>query len=114
MTNYPASKVGTAVSFIDGVYRVEQVTTPFAGIVTVTCNLAPSSLGNYVQIYKRGPSNTGINTNDFYGNYSWGKIYDFQNRSSGNPRTFTALTDNGIAGLSTSPKIIRTRSLLSN
>ena len=114
MTNYPASKVGTAVSFIDGVYRVEQVTTPFAGIVTVTCNLAPSSLGNYVQIYKRGPSNTGINTNDFYGNYSWGKIYDFQNRSSGNPRTFTALTDNGIAGLSTSPKIIRTRGLLSN
>ena len=114
MTNYPASRVGTAVSFIDGVYRVEQVTTAFAGIVTVTCNLAPSSFGNYVQIYKRGASNTGINTNDFYGNYSWGKIYDFQNRSGGNPKTFTAFTDNGIAGLSTSAKIFRTKGLLSN
>jgi hypothetical protein len=114
MTNYPASRVGTAVSFIDGVYRVEQVTTAVAGIVTVTCNLAPSSFGNYVQIYKRGASNTGINTNDFYGNYSWGKIYDFQNRSGGNPKTFTAFTDNGIAGLSTSAKIFRTKGLLSN
>ena len=114
MSNYPSSKVGTAVSFIDGVYRVEQVTNPVLGIVTVTCNLAPSEFGNYVQIYKRGSSNTGINTNNFYGNYSWGKIYDFQNRVLGDPKSFSAFIDNGIVGLSTSSKVIRTRSLLSN
>ena len=114
MSNYPASKVGTAVSFIDGVYRVEQVTTPVLGIVTVTCNLAPSSFGNFVQIYKRGLNNSGIGTNNFYGNYSWGKIFDFQNRVLGDPKSFSAFTDNGIVGLSTSSKVIRTRSLLSN
>jgi hypothetical protein len=114
MSNYPASKVGTAVSFIDGVYRVEQVTNPVLGIVTVTCNLAPSEFGNYVQIYKRGLNNSGIGTNDFYGNYSWGKIFDFQNRVLGDPKSFSAFTDNGIVGLSTSSKVIRTRSLLSN
>ena len=114
MSNYPASKVGTAVSFIDGVYRVEQVTNPVLGIVTVTCNLAPSSFGNFVQIYKRGLNNSGIGTNNFYGNYSWGKIFDFQNRILGNPKSFSAFTDNGIVGLSTSSKVIRTRSLLSN
>jgi hypothetical protein len=114
MSNYPASKVGTAVSFIDGVYRVEQVTNPVLGIVTVTCNLAPSSFGNFVQIYKRGADNSGIGTNEFYGNYSWGKIFDFQNRVLGAPKSFSAFTDNGIVGLSTSSKVIRTRGLLSN
>lgn len=114
MANYPESRVGTAVSFIDGVYIVENITNPSLGIVTVTCNLAPSSLGNFVQVYSRGVNNTGIGTNLFYGRYSWGKIYDFQNRSSNNPKTFTAFTDNGIVGLTTSAKVIRTKGLLSN
>jgi len=114
MSNYPASRVGTAVSFIDGVYRVENVTTPILGIVTVTCNLAPSSLGNFVQVYKRGSNNSGINTNNFYGRYSWGKLFDYQNRVLGDPKSFNANTNNGITGLNTTPKIIRTRSLLSN
>jgi hypothetical protein len=114
MTNYPASKVGTARSFIDGVYRVEHVTTPILGIVTVTCNLAPGPFGNFVQVYQRGSDNSGINTNSFYGKYSWGKLFDYQNRILSNPKSFTANTDNGVIGLSTTPKIIRTRSLLSN
>jgi hypothetical protein len=114
MTNYPASKVGTARSFIDGVYRVEHVTTPILGIVTVTCNLAPGPFGNFVQVYQRGSDNSGINTSNFYGRYSWGKLFDYQNRILNNPKSFTANTDNGIIGLSTTPKIIRTRSLLSN
>jgi hypothetical protein len=114
MTNYPTSKVGTARSFIDGVYRVEHVTSPILGIVTVTCNFAPSSFGNFVQVYKRGNDNSGINTNNFYGRYSWGKIFDYQNRTLGNPKTFTANTDNGIIGLTSSPKVVRTRGLISN
>jgi photosystem II stability/assembly factor-like uncharacterized protein len=113
MSNYPASKVGTARSFIDGVYRVEHVTTPVLGIVTVTCNFAPSPFGNFLQVYKRGDNNSGINTNNFYGRYSWGKIYDYQNRTLGNPKTFITNTDDGIIGLSSSPKVIRTRGLVS-
>jgi hypothetical protein len=116
MSNYPTSKVGTAVSFIDGVYIVEQITEPDdVGIVTVTCNFAPKSpTENYVEVYSRGQFNTGVGTNNYYGRYSWSKIYDYQNRSIRNPQAFSANVDNGIIGLSTSSKVIRTKGLLSN
>ena len=117
MSNYPNSKVGTAVSFIDGVYKVESVTSGNAvlGIVTVTCNFAPkSSTENYVQVYARGSNNTGINTSGFYGRYSWGVIYDYQNRSLGIPQSFSVYNDGGLSGITTSPKVIRTKGLLSN
>ena len=122
MSNYPNSKVGTAYSFLDGVYMVEDVTSPVivgpnsGGICTVTCNFAPieGPFGNYVQVYKRGPNNTGVNTNGssgttpFYGRYSWGKIYDYQNRILGNPKSFNVYNDNGLSGISTNPQIFRT------
>jgi hypothetical protein len=115
MSNFPNSIVGIANTFIDGVYCVESVTTANSGIVTVTCHFAPME-NNYVKVYKRGESNTGIGTNEFYGRYSWGKIYDFQNRSLSEygPKAFIAESKDGISGLSTSAKVIRTRGLLSN
>jgi len=121
MSNYPNSKIGIATNFLDGVYIVENVTTPFAGIVTVTCHFAPDS-GTSVSVSDRGTydSNTstfsGINTNGFYGRYSWSKLYDFQNRSLslGGSKSFDVYTDNGLTGLSTSPRVIRTRPNLSN
>jgi hypothetical protein len=112
MSNYPNSKIGIAKSFIDGVYIVEDVTSPSLGIVTVTCNFAPM-VDNYVKVYSRGSGNTGVGTNSFYGRYSWAKIYDYQNRILGNPQTFEVFNDNGISGISSSPKIIRTRSIIS-
>ena len=117
MSNYPNSKVGTAISFINGVYRVESVTSPNValGIVTVTCNFAPKSPSdNYVQVYARGKNQTGIGTNGFYGRYSWGAIYDYQNRVLGFPQSFDVYNDGGLVGISSSPKVIRTRGLLSN
>ena len=117
MSNYPNSKVGTAISFINGVYRVESVTSPNValGIVTVTCNFAPKSPSdNYVQVYVRGENETGIGTNGFYGRYSWGAIYDYQNRVLGFPQSFDVYNDGGLVGISSSPKVIRTRGLLSN
>ena len=117
MSNYPASRVGTAISFIDGVYKVESVTSPniTLGIVTVTCNFAPKSpTENYVQVYSRGVNDSGIGTNGFYGRYSWGVIYDYQNRVLGSPQSFDVYNNNGLSGISTSPKVIRTRGLLSN
>lgn len=112
MSNYPNSKVGVAKSFIDGVYIVEDVTSPILGIVTVTCNFAPM-VDDYVKVYARGANNTGVGTNNYYGRYSWAKIYDYQNRILGNPKTFEVFNDNGISGISSSPKIIRTRSVIS-
>jgi len=112
MSNYPNSKIGIAKSFIDGVYIVEDVTSPSVGIITVTCNFAPM-VDNYVKVYTRGSNNTGVGTNNYYGRYSWAKIYDYQNRILGNPKTFAVFNDNGISGISSSPKIIRTRSIIS-
>ena len=112
MSNYPNSKIGVAKSFIDGIYIVEDVTSPSIGIVTVTCNFAPM-VDNYVKVYARGQNNTGIGTNNFYGRYSWAKIYDYQNRILGNPQTFEVFNDNGLSGISSSPKIMRTRNIIS-
>ena len=114
MSNYPNSKVGIAKSFLDGVYRVEDVTEPVLGIVTVTCNFAPRTPNdNEVQVYVRGNSNSGVNTNNYYGRYSWGKIFDFQNRINRFPENFDVNVDNGMIGIRTGPIVTRTRPLLS-
>lgn len=113
MSNYPNSRVGTAYTYLDGVYRVESVTNASVGIVTVTCNFAPleSATGNYIEVYKRGEDVSGVNTNGFYGRYSWSKIYDYQNRGLGNPESFDINTNNGLTGLSTAPQVTRTISV---
>ncbi len=105
LSNYPESRVGTAVSFIDGVYRVEQVSQPFAGIVTVRCNFALSPTGGAIQV------NTALNENGIYGRYTWGKIYDFQNRAREIPQEFDLNTNNGLLGLSTAPFVYRIRGI---
>jgi len=104
--NYPDSKVGTAVSFLDGLYRVERVTAPSAGIVTVGCNFALSPSGGSIQV------NAFTNPKGYMGRYTWGKIYDFQNRSRETPQSFIVNVDNGIVGLSTAPDVYRTRSIV--
>jgi len=105
---YPSSRIGTARSFIDGVYRVERVTSAAAGIVTVGCNFAKSPSGGAIQV------TVPTNTNGFAGRYSWGKIYDYQNRSRETPKDFIVNTNNGLIGLSTGPDVYRTRSLYYN
>lgn len=105
LSNYPESKVGTATSYLNGVYRVESVTSPSSGIVTVRCNFTYGPNGIPIQV------NVNTNENGIYGKYSWGKIYDYQNRSKFTPRDFYVNTDNGLTGLSTSPVVYRTRGL---
>jgi hypothetical protein len=111
MSNYPNSKVGTARSFIDdgyiidGVYKVEGVTTANAGIVTVRCDFVAVNGGVAVNI-------AGLSQTTFYGNYSWGKFYDYDNRQLGVSTQFEVNTDNGLIGLSTSPQVSRTIPLL--
>lgn len=106
MSNYPSSIVGTATTYLDGVYRAELVrSNSILGIVTVTCHFEPvyrSPGAGIVDI------NVGINSSGYYGDYSWGKIYDYQNRQRLNPKEFKVNTNNGLLGLSTSPQVYRT------
>ena len=101
MSNYPTSKVGTATSYIDGVYKVEYV-IPSAisqGITTVTCNVVPVNGGI-------GINTTGV-TGKYYGNYSWSKIFNYEDRSIRNPLEFNVNTDNGLVGLSSASTLQR-------
>ena len=108
MANYPESRVGTAVSFLDGVYRVESITEPSVGIVTVGCNFAPiPGIGaDIIEV------TAGINTTGFFGKYTWGKVFDYQNRSRENPKEFLVNTNNGLFGLSDAPTMYRTRGII--
>lgn len=106
LSNYPASKVGTAVSYLDGVYCVERVSTPsISGIITVGCNFTYGPNNIPIQVNKNN------NVNGIYGKYSWGKIYDYQNRTRYSPKEFNVNVDNGLTGISTSAVIYRTRSV---
>jgi hypothetical protein len=107
ITTTTGIRVGTATSFIDGLYRVENVASnPSSGIVTVRCDFVPVPNGVNKAI------NLGTNTTGFYGRYTWSKIYDYQNRSRENPKDFIANTNNGLVGLSTAAEIYRTRGLI--
>jgi photosystem II stability/assembly factor-like uncharacterized protein len=99
--------VGTSTSFIDGLYKVENVVSnPSSGIVTVRCDFVsvPNGVSKAV--------NLGTNTTGFYGRYTWGKIYDYQNRARENPKNFIVNTNDGLVGLSTAAEIYRTRGLI--
>lgn len=106
MSNYPTSRVGTAISFLDGVYRVDfvQPTSINQGIVTVTCHFVPVNGGVAI-------NTSGVSTN-YYGNYSWSKIFDFQDRVDSSNLSYTVNSNSGLTGLSTSPLLQRMPSLL--
>lgn len=105
LSNYPASKVGTSTTYLDGVYRAERVSLDInSGIVTVGCNFAPGPSGY--------PINVSVGVNTFYGRYSWSKIYNYFNRSNFNPKSFTLDVDNGLVGISSGPTVYRTRGII--
>ena len=107
ITTTTGIRVGTATTFIDGLYRVENVSSnPSSGIVTVRCDFVLVNGGVNKAI------NLGINTTGFYGRYSWSKIYDYQNRSRENPKNFIVNTNDGLTGLSTAAEVYRTRGLI--
>ena len=104
MNNYAESVVGTAFTTLDGVYRAERVSAPHAGIVTVRCMFAFQN-NAAIQV------NVNNNTNGIHGKYSWGRIFDFQNRATFDPKHFVVDTSNGLVGISTSADVFRTRGL---
>jgi len=91
------SVLGVTTQFLDCVFRADHVVNDsISGIVTITSNV--QSISNV------GSIGTGI-----YGNYSWGKFYDFDVRT--NPFVFEPYTLNGIVGLQTAPTITRLTSI---
>ena len=102
LSNYPDSIVGTATTYLDGVYKVAEVIgnpTVISGITTVRCYFALSPSGGAIQV------NTFGVTNQIYGKYSWSRFYDYENRATRNSKPFQVNTNNGLTGLTTSPII---------
>lgn len=98
---------GVSTNTIDGLYRVENITKDTSsGISTIRCNftLVPGGVDKAISV--------GTNTTGFYGRYTWGQVYDYQNRARENPKDFSVNTFNGLLGLSTAPEVYRTRGLI--
>ena len=102
----------TSGDYLGGVFRVEEVTIgdPVSGLATVTCAFEPGPTpygNNHIQV---GVGTTAT-TDTFWGKYSWGKLYGYQNRGSGNPTEFFVNTNNGNTGLSTAAVVSRLKPL---
>ena len=97
-----SSIVGVGTTFIDNVYKVVGVTTitgDAVGVGSTTLTRVTVSVSD---------NSIGAGTSEFYGNYSWGRIYDFKRP---NAKSFNAQLGNGIVGLQTSPIIMRSLEL---
>ena len=70
-----------------------------SGLVTVTCAFTWTVTygNNTIQV---GVATTS-NVDTFWGKYSWGKFFGYQNRGAGNPTDFFVNSNNGNTGLST-------------
>jgi hypothetical protein len=102
----------TSGDYLGGVFRVEQVTVgdAISGLVTVTCAFLPGPTpygNNTIQV---GVGTTAT-TDTFWGKYSWGKLFGYQNRGAGNPTNFIVNTLNGNVGLSTAAVVSRKKPL---
>ena len=98
--------VGIGNSFIDNIYRADHIiNNGISGVVTVFSNVK-SVVG--VASTSVISDNIGFDTTGKVGNYSWGKMFNFDTRSS--PKTFI-INNNGFTGVQSSPLVIRRSSL---
>jgi hypothetical protein len=96
--------VGTTTSFLDGVYQVASVSiaqTSIIGIGTTYIAKVTTSVSNYNGL-------SGIGYSNYYGNYSWGRIFL---RSRGKESQYNAYTRDGYVGISTGTLVRRTSPL---
>jgi hypothetical protein len=97
------SVVGIGSTFLDNIYSVAKVSiaqTSVPGIGVTSVSRVVVNVQSYNGL-------TGIGYSNFFGNYSWGLITNLTRKT---PQTFTS-NINGYTGISTSPIIIRSRSL---
>ena len=96
--------VGIGTTFIDNVYQTSSVSiaqTTLAGVGLTYIARVVASVENYDSL-------VGLNTENFFGEYSWGKI---KLKSRVKNVAYNAHTFNGISGLTTSTILKRTNSL---
>ena len=101
--------VGIGTSFIDNVYYVssaEFISTSVSGIDTTVKRV-------FVKVDDYASGYSGINTSDFFGSFSWGRI-DVTGRTETN--SYSAYTESGIGatdgtGISTSTMVVRSNFL---
>jgi hypothetical protein len=97
--NQSGSTIGIGTSFIDNVYQVAAVSigqTNVTGVGLTYVAKVTVSVSNYNGL-------TGLGFSSFYGEYSWGRIY---NMTRSDAKSF-AYYNNGISGIATSPIIQR-------
>jgi len=96
--------VGVGTTFIDNIYEVVGVSTIIGDAIGIG-----STVLTRVTVSVNDNSLISTGTSDFYGNYSWGRIYDYKRE---NPKSFESYTTNGSIGIETGPLVIRTVELL--
>ena len=98
--------VGIGSTFIDNIYRADHIiNNGVSGVVTIFSNVK-SVVG--VASTSVTQDNIGFDTTGKVGNYSWGKMFNFNTRLF--PKTFT-INNNGFTGVQTSPLVIRRTAL---
>ena len=102
----------TSGDYLGGVFRVEQATVgdAISGLTTVTCAFLPGPVSYGNNTIQVGLAVTS-NMDTFWGKYSWGKFFGYQNRASGNPKDFFVNSNNGLTGISTAPVVSRKKPL---
>jgi len=94
--------LGIGSTYIDNVYqafKVENITGNAVGVGNTTELIrVTTSVKSYNNI-------TGLGNSQFFGLFSWGRIYEFDRGSK--PQSFDVDLSNGLSGLSTSPIIMR-------
>ena len=96
--------VGVGTTFIDNIYRVVGVSTIVGDAIGIG-----STLLTRVTVSVNSNSSISTGSSEFFGNYSWGKIFDFKRE---NPKSFTANNTDGSIGIETGPLLIRSLELL--
>ena len=97
------TSVGIGTSFIDNIYRVQSVETVFAsahGIGHTTLRRVTVSVSS--------TEGVGIGSSSYFGEYSWGRVYDFVKQGTS---SFNVIKNDGITGIITGPVVIRSRDL---
>ena len=95
--------VGIGTSFIDNIYRVmavENVTGDAVGVGTTTLTRVTVSVSS--------TEGVGTGSSEFFGRYSWGRLYEFVKTDTSQ---FTVINNDGVTGIQTGPVIVRTKDL---
>ena len=91
--------IGIGTSYLDGIYQAVAVSignTVAPGIGSTAVTKVTVSLSSYNGL-------TGIGFSEYYGDFSWGRIYSL---SRSNPENFDSY-NNGLVGIETSPVVQR-------